>query len=125
MGCSGLCEKYRAGRASSRLHYISGQKRCQYCSLFIKTTKNRFPCCNYKLRLSPRSSKHKHRFLQSKHPAVLLMHQEYMTVHPTERQPDVNTNYARPVRSPFNNSLYPSRATVWSTNKQTMTATLI
>ena len=51
--CKGICEKFRVKRSHCRHHYLQGQKRCQYCSVYIETDLNICPCCHLRLRLSP------------------------------------------------------------------------
>ncbi|HZC20317.1 MAG TPA: hypothetical protein VE223_01595, partial [Nitrososphaeraceae archaeon] len=39
--------------------YVSGQKRCQICEIFIKWDGLWCPCCGYRLRTKPRNLKYK------------------------------------------------------------------
>jgi hypothetical protein len=61
--CKGICKKFRVKRSHGRHHYLQGQKRCQYCSVYVETNLNKCPCCHLRLRLSPRATKNKHSFL--------------------------------------------------------------
>ena len=53
--CKVICIRYTEEKIANGLKYSSGYKRCTYCSLFVKTIEIRCPCCNAKLRTSPRS----------------------------------------------------------------------
>ncbi len=53
--CKGICVRYTGEKISNGLKYSSGYKRCTYCSLFVKTTEIRCPCCSTKLRTKPRN----------------------------------------------------------------------
>ena len=60
MGCKGVCHNYKAEKKSVGFsRYANGQKRCQMCSIFIQWEGLWCPCCGYKLRMTPRSSKFK------------------------------------------------------------------
>jgi predicted amidophosphoribosyltransferase len=61
MPCRGICIRYRA---SGR--YVTGNKRCHQCNLFIKWDGLLCPCCGYKLRTKPRHSKFKERLREQK-----------------------------------------------------------
>ena len=67
MRCTGICENLRARtKPIERSHYLSGQKRCQTCGVFIYTTEVMCPCCHFKLRISPRDARSKRMFLDHK-----------------------------------------------------------
>ena len=54
MTCKGICLHHKAlGR------YVTGNKRCRKCDLFIKWDGVFCPCCGCKLRTRPRSTKFK------------------------------------------------------------------
>ena len=54
MTCKGICLHLKAlGR------YATGNKRCRICDLFIKWEGVFCPCCGYKLRTMPKSTKSK------------------------------------------------------------------
>jgi len=57
--CNGVCHRYRAKKPVGMGRYASGQKRCNSCEIFIHWAGLWCPCCNYKPRLRPRSSKFK------------------------------------------------------------------
>jgi uncharacterized Zn finger protein (UPF0148 family) len=65
-GCNKICLQYKAERLSHGGRYESGQKRCNSCGLYIFWDGLFCPCCGYRLRLSPRNSKHKQKFLKLK-----------------------------------------------------------
>jgi hypothetical protein len=64
--CNGICNKYHAIGSSGKGRYAKGQKRCNSCGIFINWDGLRCPCCNDRLRLSPRNSKSKEKFLEIK-----------------------------------------------------------
>jgi hypothetical protein len=45
--------KYSQGRQ----HYLKGQKRCQYCFVYVKVNLKTCLCCHVGFRLSPRATK--------------------------------------------------------------------
>jgi len=57
--CSGRCKQYRAIRPTQIGRYASGQKRCNFCEIFVKYEGSICPCCKRKLRCLPRSRKDK------------------------------------------------------------------
>lgn len=64
MTCKGDCENelWREKQDTSILyisHYSKGYRLCMECSIGLKTTATRCPCCNTRLRTSPRSHKNK------------------------------------------------------------------
>jgi len=60
MSCKGKCSDFRALRPKDHDgRYIVGQKRCQTCSMFLNWEGLWCPCCGYKLRTRPRSTKYK------------------------------------------------------------------
>ncbi len=64
--CSRICDRYRALKPKKFGRYEMGQKRCNSCAIFLNWNGMWCPCCNYKLRLGPRSSKYKEKFLKAK-----------------------------------------------------------
>lgn len=58
MVCKGICIRYKADKPESGMRYISGQKRCQHCEIYIIWKGLWCPCC-CRLRSGPRSSKYK------------------------------------------------------------------
>ena len=59
MTCKGICVYHKAKKESIRGYYVSVQKRCQACEIFIEWKGLWCPCCGGKLRTSPRSMKYK------------------------------------------------------------------
>ncbi len=57
--CRGICIYSKGDSISNGKRYASGQKRCTYCSLFLKTYDIRCPCCKTILRTKPRSKNQK------------------------------------------------------------------
>lgn len=62
--CNGICHRYKAPRPIGSSRYGIGQKRCNHCNIFMEWDGLFCPCCNLRLRQSPRSSKCKKRFLK-------------------------------------------------------------
>ncbi len=56
--CKGICCRYRAKRVKEG-RYLSGQKRCNRCTIFINWGGVWCPCCGVKLRLKPRHTIYK------------------------------------------------------------------
>ena len=59
MACKGLCTRYRAQKRYGVGRYVSGQKRCQICEVFVNWSGLWCPCCRQRLRLKPRLMKFK------------------------------------------------------------------
>jgi len=57
--CSGLCKQYKAIRPTQISRYASGQKRCNYCEIFVNYDGLNCPCCKRQLRCLPRSRRGK------------------------------------------------------------------
>jgi len=57
--CKGICTRHKALKPKSGGRYGNGQKRCQVCEIFMKTTLLYCLCCGYKLRTKPRNKKYK------------------------------------------------------------------
>ena len=90
MTCFGICEKYPSKKQFGKLWYSNGNKRCIHCSKWVnweggmvkrfhKELKKfvdvfvplyRCPCCNHKIRMHPRNSKHKEK--HRKHLAEII-----------------------------------------------------
>jgi hypothetical protein len=58
-GCKGTCSRHKAMRPSTGNRYLTGQKRCQVCSIFIYWQGLFCPCCGGRLRGKPRNKKFK------------------------------------------------------------------
>ena len=63
--CNNICHRYKAKKPNNIGRYLSGQKRCNACEIYIKWDGLWCPCCNYKLRLTPRSSKYKKKYVKA------------------------------------------------------------
>ncbi len=61
--CIEKCKKYKAPKPTGIGRYASGQKRCNYCVIFIDYDGRTCPCCNRQLRHLPRSRKGKEVYL--------------------------------------------------------------
>jgi len=59
MSCKGICTRYKKNTGSPGGRYAKGLKRCQICEVFIEWKDLWCPCCGYRLRTKPRSSKYK------------------------------------------------------------------
>ena len=57
--CIGKCKEYKALKPSQIGRYAAGQKRCNYCEVFVEYDGLTCPCCNRQLRCLPRSRKGK------------------------------------------------------------------
>lgn len=64
--CNNICQRYRALMPKNSGRYSLGQKRCNECAIFIFWDGLFCPCCNNRLRLAPRTSKYKERYLDVK-----------------------------------------------------------
>ena len=64
--CNGICHRYRAKKPVNMGRYTSGQKRCNSCEIYLHWDGLMCPCCNYRLRQSPRSGKAKEKILKIK-----------------------------------------------------------
>jgi hypothetical protein len=54
MGCKGICIRYKADRPKSGIRYMSGQKRCQICEIYLNWQGLWCPCCRCRLRGRPK-----------------------------------------------------------------------
>lgn len=61
--CRGICTRYSTNRKPHESRYLSGQKRCNSCELFMKWDGIWCPCGNHRLRLAPRNGKYKEKYL--------------------------------------------------------------
>ncbi len=52
-------QKYKALKPTGIGRYAAGQKRCNYCMIFLNYDGIACPCCNRQLRCLPRSRKGK------------------------------------------------------------------
>jgi len=59
MTCKKICITHKAIKPTGIGRYISGQKRCYSCEVFIKYDGVYCPCCGCKLRTHPRNKKYK------------------------------------------------------------------
>lgn len=66
MTCKGICIQYKAPKHFGIGRYISGQKRCKNCEIFIRWEGIWCPCCGCKLRLKSRNKKFKTKLLDFK-----------------------------------------------------------
>src|SRR5690348_14813223 len=66
MTCKGICVRHKAQKPVGSGRYVSGQKRCQICEIFIKWDGLWCPCCGYKLRTRPRNIKFKAQLREQK-----------------------------------------------------------
>ena len=57
--CIGKCKDYKALKPSQIGRYAAGQKRCNYCEVFVEYDGLTCPCCNRQLRCLPRVKKEK------------------------------------------------------------------
>ena len=64
MTCKGICFRHKAIKPAVRGRYISGQKRCQVCSMCIMWEGFFCPCCGYRLRPRPRYGDYKLKLAQ-------------------------------------------------------------
>ena len=64
MSCNGVCHRYKASKPLGTSRYLAGQKRCNFCDIYIIWDGLFCPCCNLRLRLAPRSGKYKKKFLE-------------------------------------------------------------
>ena len=53
--CIGKCVEFQARKPTYGKRYELGQKRCQMCDQWVLYDGARCPCCNYRLRTSPKS----------------------------------------------------------------------
>ena len=58
--CKGVCTRYKAKKPKEG-RYASGQKRCNFCYVFMNWDGFWCPCCGSRLRLRPRNSIYKER----------------------------------------------------------------
>ena len=62
--CIDECRKYKASKPLQIGRYAAGQKRCNYCEIFVDYDGITCPCCNRQLRCLPRSRKGKEKYLE-------------------------------------------------------------
>lgn len=59
-GCSDICKKHKPMEYTpSDGRYRNGQKRCQFCSVYMIWSGIFCPCCGSRLRSKPRNKKYK------------------------------------------------------------------
>ena len=61
MACKGICIRYKAKHKGAGFRYAKGQKRCNYCGVFMMWDGRKCPCCGYTLRTKPRFRVYKER----------------------------------------------------------------
>ena len=62
--CTKNCNNYKPQKPiGSNGRYANGQKRCNFCEIFILWDGLTCPCCNSKLRCGPRSREGKEKYL--------------------------------------------------------------
>ncbi len=52
--CRWLCHRFKSDSFGNLNRYVDGYKRYSYCSVFMKITSLRCPCCTLKLRTKSR-----------------------------------------------------------------------
>ena len=65
MVCRGICSRHKAMRPSTGKRYLTGQKHCNVCQIFINWQNFWCPCCGYRLRTKPRNRKYKYALILS------------------------------------------------------------
>ncbi|MBA4451768.1 MAG: hypothetical protein ACE5Q4_00480 [Nitrosopumilus sp.] len=60
--CTEKCKDYKVKKSRSSGRYANGQKRCQYCEIFIQWDGLFCPCCTRRLRCGPRSRQGKEKY---------------------------------------------------------------
>ena len=61
MTCKGICIHHKATSS-----YVTGNKRCQICDLFIQWDGVFCPCCGSRLRMRPRNMKFNAKLIKQK-----------------------------------------------------------
>ena len=65
MVCKGICIRYKAKGGGIQGRYATGQSRCDMCDgIWIMWEGHYCPCCNHKLRKSPRKRSSKEKFVK-------------------------------------------------------------
>lgn len=64
MACKGICSRFEATAIVTTGRYANGQKRCRTCSVFIRWSGLRCPCCGHRLRTRPRNIKYKRKMMK-------------------------------------------------------------
>ena len=65
MVCKGICSRHKAVRPRTGKRYLSGQRRCQNCAIFINWPGFYCPCCGYRLRNKPRNKRYRYQLILS------------------------------------------------------------
>ncbi len=60
--CTSTCIKYKAKKPIEIGRYAAGQKRCNFCGIFMNCGGVTCPCCGHNLRSLPRSKKGKEKY---------------------------------------------------------------
>ena len=63
MACKGVCYKFKAKWGARQFRYANGQKRCNECELFVIWMGSRCPCCSRILRVKPRISRYRQKYI--------------------------------------------------------------
>jgi hypothetical protein len=66
MVCKGICIRHKALKPVGEGRYVTGQKRCQVCEMFLNWNGLWCPCCGYRLRTKPRNLKYKAKLQEDK-----------------------------------------------------------
>jgi hypothetical protein len=72
-----ICNRHKAVKPRGIGRYVSGQKRCQICQIFIKWDGFWCPCCGYRLRTRPRNLRFRIKFRNE----ILKIKQEALLIH--------------------------------------------
>jgi hypothetical protein len=89
MTCKGICIRHKAQKPVRSGRYATGQKRCQVCEIFIRWDGMWCPCCGYRVRTRPRSSKFKQRLR-----AIKKQNKEEFQIAKEEKNIIVATNFS-------------------------------
>ena len=64
--CKNICKNYKAkGKAPSEGRYRNGQKRCQFCEIYLIWDGLYCPCCGSRVRNTPRNRKYKQQYREA------------------------------------------------------------
>ena len=62
--CTEKCKNYKDQKPGRAGRYVTGQRRCQFCEVFIQWEGLYCPCCNSRLRCGPKSRQGKEKYLE-------------------------------------------------------------
>jgi len=65
LSCKGICVRYKATGGPGKGRYATGQKRCNFCEVFVQWDGSHCPCCGHQLRIKPRNKKYKEKLRDS------------------------------------------------------------